>query len=100
MKISVTQEHIDKGQRMDCCLCPIALALQEAGYPDVYVGNPKVVLNHKKYTRESWGPPGQQIFVIDKKDKGVITLSRSAQKFIRDFDKEETVKPFNFILKV
>lgn len=39
MKIEVTQEHIDSGNRGSCLSCPIALAIMQAtGEPRVDVG--------------------------------------------------------------
>lgn len=32
MKISVTQEHIDAGERGECGRCPVALAFGDAGF--------------------------------------------------------------------
>ena len=35
--ISVTQRHITEGRIGDCTLCPVALALKDAGYPNAVV---------------------------------------------------------------
>ena len=37
MTISVTQDHIDKGQECDCEKCPVALGFNAAGFPEVSV---------------------------------------------------------------
>lgn len=50
MKITVTQEHIDKGKRKDHKCCPIALALKEAG-----LRNPSVVPGWATYQDFDWG---------------------------------------------
>lgn len=38
MTISVTQQHIDKGDACSCVNCPLALAFNAAGFPGVSVG--------------------------------------------------------------
>lgn len=42
LRISVTEDHIKRGIAQNCHLCPVALALCDAGFDDVAVG-PKVI---------------------------------------------------------
>ena len=37
MKVEVTQEHIDRGQRKAHCYCPVALALKDVGVKEPVV---------------------------------------------------------------
>lgn len=51
MKISVTQEHIDKADVGSRSSCALALALQDAGFPKAIVGFasfwPKIMSNER-----------------------------------------------------
>jgi hypothetical protein len=81
MKISVTQKHINKGKRAYSDSCPIALAVRELGYPKWTVGS-----------RYIYSP-----FDV------TIELPKSAQKFIKVFDRRggrKLVKPFAFIARL
>jgi hypothetical protein len=78
MKITVTQEHIDKGIREDCTACPIALALRERGFDKYSVGRYAIYPN--------WGR------------RGAVGLSRAAVRFTREFDQGLPVQPFSFNL--
>lgn len=80
MKISVTAEHIKKGKRQHCSLCPIALAMIDAGIEDPYV-HTNVVLTG-----------------IDYESRGYFTLSPAAKRFISRFDCGRAVEPFEFEL--
>ena len=76
MKISVTQEDIDKGKREDSCVCPIALAV-----------------------RRQTG----RLFHIDdtNADDGydTIQLPIKARQFVRSYDNGNPVEPFEFELE-
>ncbi len=75
-KITVTAEHIARGRRGNNVYCPIALALQAAGYRVPYVMRRRV--------RFCGGPE--------------VPLSRRAQKFIREFDRgSKHAEPFSFL---
>lgn len=75
--IRVTQDHIDRGLKMDACQCPTALALIEA------TGNTNpgaVVVSHNAF----W--LGAQKFITPP----------AVAEFIRKFDHNMTVEPFEF----
>jgi hypothetical protein len=82
MKISVTQEHIEKGKRFSCFYCPVALAIRNKNFTEVLV-------NFEK------------LRIIDPTSRTVYYLpcSQSVKKFIHKFDLGKLVKPFNFILR-
>ncbi|AXH46555.1 hypothetical protein SEA_ROBINSPARKLES_110 [Gordonia phage RobinSparkles] len=79
MKVTVTQEHIDKGKPWEICNCPIALALKEKGFANVEVStlaisvgkNNQALLNH-------------------------YSVPSIAKQFIKAFDDGQTVEPFEF----
>lgn len=75
MIIKVTEDHIKNGLRCTTTCCPVALALQEIS-SNVSVGLVGIWLDSVRYK-----------------------VPRSVYRFIRRFDNNKTVKPFNFILK-
>ena len=77
--IKVTEEDIKKGIALRCMNCPIALAV-----------NRSLVFSEKVSV-------GSRFCHTDKES---IPLSRSARRFIRRFDKQKPVKPFNFYLRL
>ncbi len=77
MKIYVRRRHIEGGKRLDCEMCPIALAIKEI------TGKYTKVLT--AIARVSAAPP--------------FALPHSARRFIQRFDSGEPVKPFMFVLK-
>ena len=79
MRIAVTQEHIDRGERKVCNGCPVALALRNDGYD-----------SRVEYTSMQ--------FRIEGTKYGCET-PRSVQKFILAFDKGRAVAPFSFTTK-
>jgi hypothetical protein len=88
LKVSVTQADIDSGHRNDCTECPIALAINRAAPFDLaysfkvrhsYV---EVFMNNKTGANEFWELPYE------------------AKMFIRNFDKNKPVKPFEFEIKM
>ena len=89
VKISVTQDHIENGFYGLCDGCPVALALKEAGYHKPYVSAKVLAFGYTRATGLDSIP----------KEK-LIPLPRSAQKFIRNFDAESKVEPFNFFLEL
>ena len=77
MRIQVTQEHIDKGERMRGRQCPIALALRDAGISDPTV-----------FTSS-----------IDFGERTVVSPD-DVEAFVRRFDAGNRVRPFWFDLDV
>ena len=79
--ITVTAEHIARGEREDCEGCPVALAIQEA-FPDLsysIVGPEEITM----------GPLEAEIS---------LPTPREAVFFILAFDNGEPVRPFAFEL--
>lgn len=79
MKIAVTQEHIDKGLRSRCKLCPVALALHDSGFPEAMTGLFHCWLNGLR--------------------SGARLLPGPVTKFILGFDNGKVYKPFDFELE-
>lgn len=69
MKISVTQEHIDKGQECVCERCPVALAFNAVGFPDVAIA-----------------PASVDFYAPDHELLGTLPLPSIAQEFVVRFD--------------
>lgn len=85
MKVKVTQEHIDKAIALRnesglllACKCPMALAIQDAGFPKAYVG----VTGWYRDSRHQLHP-----------------MPRSACAFVRMFDQQKPVKPATFVFE-
>lgn len=77
MQINVTQEHISKGVSQDGCLCPVALALIDSGFTDVFAGCYELEYdNHNSPTPDS------------------------VASFIKHFDQYQTGTPFTFNLEI
>lgn len=81
MKIKVTQEDIEKGERTNACRCPISRALTRMGF------NNSVATHHLN------------IFPKGRIMKTII-LPKEAKEFIRKFDNYMAVKPFEFELEI
>lgn len=84
VRIKITQEHIDKGCRVDAQGCPGHLAFKEAGF---YTS----VTHFETYFYK----PDDL-----KKSIGKVTNTKSLVSFVTDFDKAVSVKPISFILKL
>lgn len=83
IKVQVRQEHIDGAKPRTCTKCPIALAIKDlTGYPMVDVNNIVV----------TWWDPVELKFKM-------LYLPISAQQFIRAFDSDQAVLPFEFELE-
>ena len=76
--VTVTGDDIRLGTREDCAKCPIARAVKRQFNE----------MNVQVYSRT---------VLIDGQRKW---LSRSARRFITNFDKKKPVKPFRFILDI
>lgn len=76
--ISVTQEHIDKGERNMACTCAVALALINHGF-DPAVSKTAISIAYRGRIYD-------------------IKHPRSVNRFIKRFDKGLAVKPFRFFL--
>jgi len=78
MKVTVTQQHIDKGVKGSCGFCPIALAIKEAFNTDY-------------------------VLVASDLDIGEsirdFPTPEEVQQFYCDFDRGQPVQPFTFELK-
>lgn len=87
VKITVTQNHIDRGCRMSPCACPIALAIIDA----------KIIHNPYVCNQEV-----HNSVIIDKYIKRTIklfNLPKKASIFIGKFDADrKSVKPFTFTM--
>ena len=81
MKIQVTQQHIDSGVRGSCTSDPIALALREAGFPNVWVGVHYIDLEGR-----AGGDAG-------------IRMPDEAYEFLKLFDNGLPCEPFEFDLE-
>ena len=80
--VSVKAKHIKKGRPSRSTSCPVALALKEAGFRRVDVGELDMSVTQPK--------PGQY--------SRTLPNPRSVTRFVRNFDQHKKVKPFNFKL--
>lgn len=79
MKIHITQEHINLGERGSCTSDPLALALTTAGYIGVWVSPTSVHFTDKEFGY-----------------RHEVPLSPEVLDFIKAFDNGEIVLPFTF----
>lgn len=82
MLIKVTQEDIDGGITDDMRLCPIALAVRRITKEDLVEVDENTIY----------------IETIIGRSPKLYKTSKTAKKFIQDFDAGEKVKPFSFKL--
>ena len=77
MKITVTQEHIDNGDRGSCTHDPIALAMKDAGLEKGWAGPSGISwkVGHKNYFAQT---------------------PRIVLDFMLAFDNKQPVEPFEF----
>ena len=81
MKITVTQQHIDEGQRGSSTRDPIAFAMADAWCIQPYAGVAR-------------------LFWYDESgEKHTADITEQLYEFIRAFDQGEPVQPFEFELK-
>jgi hypothetical protein len=83
--ITVRQEHISAGIKLNCLACPIARAVAEQ-VPEL--NQPRV---RDKAVSTGWSIEG---------NLKTYLLPRSAQRFIKRFDKGKEVLPFRFTLVI
>lgn len=78
MTISVTQQHIDRGEALSCSRCPIALAISDCFLASC------TVLHHS----------------VCITDLGYYSLPNECNDFITAFDNNQPVSPFTFELEL
>jgi hypothetical protein len=81
MRIDVTQEDIEKGERRHACRCPIARAISRAASSQATVGQ---------------SVAGYSAWIGDTK----VLLPACAAVFAHSFDAGDVVSPFSFDLEV
>ena len=84
IRIDVTAEHIAKGRRVSCHLCPIARAMKPVVDGRISIAEENVYGILKDRPQIQWSR----------------RLPRRAQAFICAFDDGLPVKPFSFILTI
>ena len=77
--LTVTQDHITRGMRKTRNFCPVALALHEAGFPEVVV----FARNYRLSTEHHHRLNGPEIF-----------------EFISRFDMGKPVDPMSFPIQI
>lgn len=80
MKIKVRREHIQRGVRLHACVCPVALAMHDAGLIDPHAG---------PFTL-SWLSCG---------DRVRVPAPDGVRDFISRYDGQKPVEPFKFKLE-
>jgi hypothetical protein len=78
LKIKVTQEHIDKGERKSERFCPVALALKEQTHERAFVLKENCYFLVRQYVPRKYPMP------------------KEVEEFVSKFDKGEKVDPFSF----
>lgn len=86
IKVTVTDEDIDRGVRRDCDWCPVARAVKRALY-----GKPGDTLIPD-------GPVKVNQFRIEI-DGGRMVAPLKVSQFVEDFDNEKAVSPFEFVIE-
>jgi len=76
LKVNVTRDDIKRGVRENIHLCPIARALRRLGFSKISVDQNGIEIRNK-----------------------VFDIPPKASRFINDFDFEELVKPFSFVMR-
>jgi len=89
IKVSVTQENIEQGTS-DCRDCPIARAIVEALFVNVYEMRARVSVG--EYIEIAWVLPSHKREIVGHTDASL--------KFLKDFDAGLPVKPFEFELDI
>ena len=81
IEIPVTQDCIYSGKESDAKNCPLAIALQENGYPNAIAGSTKLSLDYINQSRES-----------------DYYYTPTLEAWVRDFDNGEEGREFNLQL--
>jgi hypothetical protein len=89
MTITVTQEDIDNGERWDCALCPVALALKRA------IGKPVSVNADGGLTVVDYDL-ASDLASFTSYSPVIASHQDSVTEFIRKFDEGDDVEPFTF----
>lgn len=77
MKLTITQEDIDAGEKCHTGNCPIAMSLKRVGFKNALVGMPLIFLGYGKS----------------------VQTNKTQRRFINRFDKGLPVKPFTTVLR-
>jgi hypothetical protein len=80
MKVKITEQHVQKGQRCESNFCPIALALKE------------------RFDDPSVGSHGGSI--LQQGRRSFFMLDPKGRKFVADFDKGLPVEPCELNLEI
>ena len=83
MRVEVTAEHIRRGKKNDCFLCPVALAVSGACGRRVNAAVRQIGVKNR-----------------NGEDYGYVDTPVPAQQFMKAFDRGEAVEPFAFDLDV
>ena len=83
LHVQVTSEHIKNGKKSTLISCPIALAVKQLGYKEVFVT-----------------PFGMACIDPSTDSTLRVELPEVARKFIRSFDADQDVTPIEFYLQV
>ena len=81
MKITVTQQHINEGQRGSSARDPVAFAMIDAG----------CLRPHAGVTHLSWQDAGHKRYSVE--------VPRVVYEFMLEFDNGKLVEPFEFTLE-
>lgn len=94
MKVTVTQKHIDEGIPCRASSCPIALALKEQGYSEVFVGT-----DHVSFYDGLYG--GRSNLLLPEKAEAFVKKVDARKGTVRYWlNKLFPPKPFTFELNV
>ena len=81
MRIQITQHHINRGLRGSTTKDPVALAMLDAGF------------------KNPWASPSH--LWVEFEDRGLrVETPESVLQFMKSFDNENFVEPFEFELEV
>lgn len=98
VKVRVTRKHINKGAQGECSLCPVALALIDAGFQKVSVGAGDIdVAASRGKLVQVIGYDLNNNFIDNAPD-----VRDTVESFVEAFDTygPVAVKPFSFTLPV